>query len=96
MEDKDINLVEGTPDEVLAERLVNLYEDIDEQNEDIKEIKSDQKDMIDLFCEQNEEFTKKQVKAGFKYFIKVLKDRSEVTVDELEREKIIELIESKL
>jgi len=78
---------------VEAKKVLNIFAEMEEQNEELKSIKSDQKDMIALFCEENEDYTPKQIKAGYKYFLKFVKDRSQLTEDELEREKMIELIE---
>ena len=52
----------------------------------------DQKEMIEMYCEQNSQWTVKQIKTGYKIFTKFIKDRQKTTEEELEREKIVELI----
>ena len=74
-------------------KIIKVLSEIHEHNEEIKDIKADTKEMIELFCEQNPDYTPKQIRSGYKYFKKFVKDRQQLTEEELEREKIIELIE---
>lgn len=75
-----------------TKKIVTVFLEMAEQNEEIKEIKADQKEMLELFCEQSEQWTPKQIKVGFKYYTQLIKDRGAATEAELEREKIIEVI----
>jgi len=77
-----------------AAKVLKIFGEMEDQNEQIKDIRTDQKEMLGLFCEQNPDYTPKQIKAGYKYYVKYNKDRSALTEDELEREEIIKLIEA--
>ena len=76
-----------------AKKVIKVFADMKSHDDDIKEIKDDLKEMIDIFCEQNDTYTPKQIKAGYKYFVQYQKDRQAQSVEELERDKMIEIIE---
>ncbi len=81
-------------DKDIAEKVLRIFGEMVEKEEEQKDIRQDTKEMIDLFCEQNDNFTPKQIKAGFAYFKKFNKDRSLLAEDELERDMMIEIIET--
>ena len=87
MENKLENLQEDT------KKIMDVFLSMSEQDDEVKEIKTDQKDMLTSFCEENEQWTPKQLKAGYTYYKKYIKDKGQATEDELERDKIIEMID---
>ncbi len=75
-----------------AANIMQLFARIEQEDEKIDVCKDDKKAAIELFCENNEQFTPQQIKAGYKYFSKLVKDKSKVLETESEREKMIEII----
>jgi len=75
-----------------AKKIVALFESMISAEDEVKEIKSDIKDAIEMYCLENDHFTPKAIKSGFVYFKKLIKDRGATQDDESQREKIIEII----
>ncbi len=75
-------------------KLVNLFESIIEIEEEIKDQRTEIKEAISIFCEENEDYEKKAVKAGLKFFKSIVKDRTEACDVELQRDKIVEAVSS--
>jgi spore coat polysaccharide biosynthesis predicted glycosyltransferase SpsG len=75
-------------------KLLGLFDQLQTDEEQIREVRQEMKDAIALFCEENEkkEFEPKAVKDAYKFFKKITKDKSETMDLEYQRDKIVELL----
>ena len=76
----------------IKQKMMTLFEEIAIKENDISEVKTEIKESIDLFCNNNQEFRPKNIKEGYRFFKKLCKDKT-VTVDnEFQRDKIIDIL----
>lgn len=75
-----------------AKPILDLFEQIALREDDIKELREEIKDAIDLFCEEYDAYEKKAVKTGYKFFKQLAKDKSSTVDEEFQRDKIVELL----
>lgn len=81
---------EETPE---TAKFITLFQSIMDDEEEIKDIRSGIKDAIDAFVEENnEKYSKKSVKAAYRYFKKLVKDKQTVLAEEAEMDVIKDLI----
>ena len=86
----DDNIILGGQGE--TKKIMDVFLAMSESDDEVKEIKNDIKDMLIGFCDENETWTPKQLKTGYKFYKQYVKDRGKAVESELERDKIIELI----
>jgi hypothetical protein len=72
--------------------ILTLFERMLERDEEIKDIREEQKDAIAEFCEENSKFEPKAIKDGYRFFKKLGKDGSSARDEEYQRDKIVELL----
>ena len=90
-----VDTTKGTPEEE-AKKIIKIFSEMEEMKQDVKDINTSLKEMLELFCEQNDNYSPKQIKTGYKFFVKHQKNKQALTLDELERDKMIEIIENSI
>ena len=75
-----------------AKIIFNLFEDLANLDEEIKEMRADIKERVEAFCENNDEFEPKAIKEAYRFFKKLTKDKSSTVDEEFQRDKLVELL----
>ena len=76
----------------VKQAVINLFEQMFTREDEIKDLHTEIKDSLNIFCEEHEEFDPKALKDGYKFFKKLIKDSSQARGDEFVRDKIVELL----
>lgn len=77
-----------------GKRVLGLFEQIANREEEIRDIRSEIKDAIEQFCEEFDNYEPKVIREAYRFFKKLAKDKSEAMDVEIQREKLIELLTS--
>lgn len=72
--------------------ILSLFERLADREEEIKELREENKDAIDTFCNQHEGFEPKAIKEAYKLFKSLSKDKSAATDFEYQRDKLVEIL----
>lgn len=75
-----------------GKRILGLFEQLANREEEMRDIRAEMKDAIDQFCEEFDNFEPKVVREAYRFFKKLAKDKSEAMDVEIQREKLIELL----
>ena len=75
-----------------AQRLLGLFEQIANREQEISDIRQEIKDAIEQFVEEFDTYEAKVIRDGYRFFKKLAKDKSSTVDAEVQREKIIDLL----
>lgn len=76
----------------MREKILGLFQEMVTREEEIKELRDENKLAIESFCEENDSFEPKAIKETYKFFKNLAKDKSATTDLEFQRDKIVEIL----
>ena len=76
----------------MKEKIIGLFSEIADREEEIKSLREEIKESIESFCEEHDDYEKKAIKDAYKFFKNLSKDKTTAVDTEFQRDKIVDLL----
>jgi arginine deiminase len=76
----------------MKKEILGLFDELQSRENEIKELRQEIKDAIELFCEKNDKFEPKAIKDSFKLYKSISKDKSKTVDLEFQKDQIFEYL----